>query len=77
MSLSEAQGKITSSNYLLIFFSSLYLFKLGLAPQIQDLYGKVDFTGKKKKKPKRGDVCAAFMSYSPRHCIDQLKDCYC
>lgn len=26
--------------------SSLYLFKLGLAPQIQDLYGKVDFTGK-------------------------------
>uniref|UniRef100_A0A671W7Q4 IQ motif containing GTPase activating protein 1 n=1 Tax=Sparus aurata TaxID=8175 RepID=A0A671W7Q4_SPAAU len=23
---------------------SLYLFKLGLAPQIQDLYGKVDFT---------------------------------
>ncbi|XP_043932308.1 ras GTPase-activating-like protein IQGAP1 [Protopterus annectens] len=24
---------------------SLYLFKLGLAPQIQDLYGKVDFTG--------------------------------
>ena len=25
---------------------SLYLFKLGLAPQIQDLYGKVDFTGK-------------------------------
>lgn len=27
------------------FFFSLYLFKLGLAPQIQDLYGKVDFTG--------------------------------
>lgn len=25
---------------------SLYLFKLGLAPQIQDLLGKVDFTGK-------------------------------
>lgn len=25
--------------------SSLYLFKLGLAPQIQDLYGKVNFTG--------------------------------
>uniref|UniRef100_A0A8C5U161 IQ motif containing GTPase activating protein 3 n=1 Tax=Malurus cyaneus samueli TaxID=2593467 RepID=A0A8C5U161_9PASS len=24
---------------------SLYLFKLGLAPPIQDLYGKVDFTG--------------------------------
>lgn len=24
----------------------MYLFKLGLAPQIQDLYGKVDFTGK-------------------------------
>ncbi|XP_037984730.1 ras GTPase-activating-like protein IQGAP1 [Motacilla alba alba] len=35
---------MTSSNYLLLFFSSLYLFKLGLAPQIQDLYGKVDFT---------------------------------
>lgn len=30
---------------------SLYLFKLGLAPQIQDLYGKVDFTGKAKHKP--------------------------
>jgi hypothetical protein len=29
-----------------VVFSSLYLFKLGLAPQIQDLYGKVDFTGK-------------------------------
>ncbi|KAH0509022.1 Ras GTPase-activating-like protein IQGAP1 [Microtus ochrogaster] len=27
---------------------SLYLFKLGLAPQIQDLYGKVDFTGKER-----------------------------
>lgn len=26
---------------------SLYLFKLGLAPQIQDLLGKVDFTGNK------------------------------
>lgn len=32
---------------LCIMSSSLYLFKLGLAPQIQDLYGKVDFTGKK------------------------------
>ena len=30
-----------------IMSSSLYLFKLGLAPQIQDLNGKVDFTGKK------------------------------
>lgn len=29
-----------------VSFRSLYLFKLGLAPQIQDLYGKVDFTGK-------------------------------
>lgn len=26
-------------------YFSLYLFKLGLAPLIQDLYGKVDFTG--------------------------------
>lgn len=25
---------------------SLYLYKLGIAPQIQDLLGKVDFTGK-------------------------------
>lgn len=57
MSLSEPQGKITGSNYLLIFFSSLYLFKLGLAPQIQDLYGKVDFTGKKKENS--ADTCAA------------------
>lgn len=31
----------------LVFFFSLYLFKLGLAPQIQDLYGKVDFTGER------------------------------
>lgn len=30
----------------LVSSCSLYLFKLGLAPQIQDLYGKVDFTGK-------------------------------
>lgn len=29
------------------FLCSLYLFKLGLAPQIQDLLGKVDFTGNK------------------------------
>uniref|UniRef100_A0A3Q2WW04 IQ motif containing GTPase activating protein 2 n=1 Tax=Haplochromis burtoni TaxID=8153 RepID=A0A3Q2WW04_HAPBU len=28
----------------LFFFSSLYLYKLGIAPQIQDLLGKVDFT---------------------------------
>jgi len=27
------------------FLYSLYLFKLGLAPQITDLYGKVAFTG--------------------------------
>lgn len=27
------------------FFPSLYLYKLGIAPQIQDLLGKVDFTG--------------------------------
>ena len=27
-----------------IFSSSLYLFKLGKAPQIQDLYGKIQFT---------------------------------
>lgn len=32
--------------FLDFMFHSLYLFKLGLAPQIQDLYGKVDFTGK-------------------------------
>ena len=32
------------SNCLLVCFS-LYMFKLGLAPQIQDLYGKVQFTG--------------------------------
>lgn len=32
----------------LVFFMvcfSLYLYKLGIAPQIQDLLGKVDFTG--------------------------------
>ena len=31
--------------YKLIFCFSLYCFKLGLAPQIEDLYGKVTFTG--------------------------------
>lgn len=36
--------KTLNSNFLLC---SLYLFKLGLAPQIQDLLGKVDFTGNK------------------------------
>uniref|UniRef100_A0A673JJ39 Ras GTPase-activating-like protein IQGAP1 n=1 Tax=Sinocyclocheilus rhinocerous TaxID=307959 RepID=A0A673JJ39_9TELE len=30
---------------------SLYLFKLGLAPQITDLYGKVAFTGESLEKP--------------------------
>lgn len=29
-----------------VSFFSLYLYKLGIAPQIQDLLGKVDFTGK-------------------------------
>lgn len=29
----------------LFYFSSLYCFKLGIAPQIEDLYGKVQFTG--------------------------------
>ncbi|NWX48947.1 IQGA2 protein, partial [Steatornis caripensis] len=32
---------------------SLYLFKLGLAPQIQDLYGKVDFTEEEIHNMKR------------------------
>ncbi|XP_064899014.1 ras GTPase-activating-like protein IQGAP3 isoform X1 [Columba livia] len=32
---------------------SLYLFKLGLAPQIQDLYGKVDFTEEEITNMKR------------------------
>ncbi|NXE14713.1 IQGA2 protein, partial [Lophotis ruficrista] len=32
---------------------SLYLFKLGLAPQIQDLYGKVDFTEEEIDNVKR------------------------
>lgn len=38
---------------------SLYLFKLGLAPQIQDLYGKVDFTGKAKTQ-----ACVCFPHFS-------------
>lgn len=29
----------------LFYFPSLYCFKLGIAPQIEDLYGKVQFTG--------------------------------
>lgn len=40
---------ITGYNFITAFsfqFCSLYLFKLGIAPQIQDLLGKVDFTGK-------------------------------
>ncbi len=37
--------EICFSYSLSVFFNSLYLFKLGLAPQITDLYGKVAFTG--------------------------------
>lgn len=33
------------------FFPSLFLFRLGLAPQIHDLYGKVKFTGKPSSFP--------------------------
>lgn len=33
------------------FFPSLFLFRLGLAPQIHDLYGKVKFTGKLSSFP--------------------------
>ena len=29
---------------------SVYLFKLGRAPQIQDLYGKVKFTGESQEE---------------------------
>lgn len=68
VSLPEPQGKMPSSNYLLLLFSSLYLFKLGLAPQIQDLYGKVDFTGKKTPTL----MYAAFISYPSRSVIERL-----
>lgn len=33
------------------FPPSLFLFRLGLAPQIHDLYGKVTFTGKPSPLP--------------------------
>lgn len=33
----------------LVLVHSLYLFRLGLAPQIHDLFGKVDFTGESLK----------------------------
>ena len=33
------------------FFPSLFLFRLGLAPHIHDLYGKVKFTGKPISSP--------------------------
>lgn len=36
---------------MLSFFPSLFLFRLGLAPQIHDLYGKVKFTGKPSSCP--------------------------
>lgn len=53
------------SDFCLTFFyfsnDSLYLFKLGLAPQIQDLYGKVDFTGELQVSASlsRGLTCAS------------------
>lgn len=34
-----------ATNHVFFFNSSLYLYKLGIAPQIQDLLGKVAFTG--------------------------------
>ena len=34
-----------SSILIYLVYFSLYLFKLGMAPQIEDLYGKVNFTG--------------------------------
>lgn len=36
---------------------SLYLFKLGIAPQIQDLLGKVDFTGTPQSFTKMNAIC--------------------
>lgn len=30
--------------WFILFLHSLYLFKLGRAPQIEDLYGKINFT---------------------------------
>ena len=41
-------SQILSSVFFLSCLHSLYLFKLGLAPQIQDLYGKAQFTGQWK-----------------------------
>lgn len=35
----------SSYNGVYLCVCSMYLFRLGLAPQIQDLYGKVEFTG--------------------------------
>lgn len=56
---------ILSAMFVIIL--SLYLFKLGLAPQIQDLYGKVDFTGKPKHKS--ASVLLVFPIHSKsRHC---------
>ena len=36
----------TKWQLIVLLSPSLFLFKLGLAPQIQDLYGKAKFTGK-------------------------------
>lgn len=47
---------------------SLYLFKLGLAPQIQDLYGKVDFTGKSVSVNTSLCICFPHLSLSARLC---------
>lgn len=57
--------------FLHIVSSSLYLFKLGLAPQIQDLYGKVDFTGKRLQV---GRKCLIYVEIAWRVNSTNLKD---
>lgn len=42
---------------------STHLFKLGRAPQIQDLYGKINFTGEPKTKFLKFSIKKHFLYY--------------
>lgn len=71
----------------LFYFTSLYCFKLGIAPQIEDLYGKVQFTGNVRiihhdKSPSDHHKCLVakdhygfnfLVSYSPVYKICHLQ----
>ncbi|NXY35897.1 IQGA3 protein, partial [Pomatorhinus ruficollis] len=57
---------------------SFYLFKLGLAPPIQDLYGKVNFTGMAPCRETWAGSCqGAFATNALRSCGRKVLDAFC